>query len=235
MVVASLTECGVAADSRFRQDAQRFGWRRALVGHGFGFLRRRFGVHVCHVRGRALGASPDADSIAPGITIRPLDAFALANAAAEPALGIDPEFAAQSLARGDIPFGAFDGERLVGYLFYATGCAPHVDGIWVRVDPDCRYGYKGYTRPDYRGRRINVALSLASEQHFIERGITRHLGFVDASNLASIATGAPKGNTVYGYAGYLQWFGRILPFRTAGARRVGFGFYPGAPTQPPAD
>jgi hypothetical protein len=43
--------------------------------------------------------------------------------------------------------------------------------------------------------------------------------------MSSLATGKYKGNEAIGYAGYLKWFGRCLPYRTSRVKRTGFELF----------
>jgi hypothetical protein len=87
------------------------------------------------------------------------------------------------------------------------------------------YGYKGFTHPDYRGQRLNVAISFFSDAYFLARGYTYNVGLIDVCNMSSLATGKYKGNEAIGYAGYLKWFGRCLPYRTSRVKRTGFELF----------
>jgi len=59
-------------------------------------------------------------------------------------------FVRAALARGDVAFGAFDGDQLIAYVWRPFGAAPDADGLWVKVDPPHHYAYKAFTLPAYR-------------------------------------------------------------------------------------
>ena len=108
--------------------------------------------------------------------------------------------------------------------------APDVDGLWVKVERPCHYLYKGYTLPSHRGRRIQVAIPVFSDRHFLDLGYTAEVGIVDIANFASIHNGRRLGRQRIGYAGYFKWFGHCFPFRTPAVRKIGFEFFRPAET-----
>ena len=140
-------------------------------------------------------------------------------------LELDPEISRSALERGDILFGAFDGSRLISYIWRSVSCAPHSDEVWVRVARPYCYSYKSFARPDYRGQRIVPALILYSDQEMLKDGYTHRAGYVDVSNFASLAMAGPMGSEHIGHAGFLHWFGRCFSFRTKPVRDIGFEFF----------
>lgn len=210
---------------KIRADIERFGLMRALRARFMRRLQKRFGVHVCRVKTRPLAHAPPDPNLPSGMRLSVLDKDDLLSACEDTALSLSREFVEAALERGDVSFGAFDGDRVVAYLWRTLTSAPHTDGLWVRVDEPYRYGYKALVLPEYRGRRLDAALSFFSDAYFLARGYTQDIGFVDTHNLASVAAEKCKGNVVIGYAGYVRWFGRCFPFRTPGVKRTGFEFY----------
>src|SRR5919201_1687578 len=67
-------------------------------------------------------------------------------------LELDEAKVLAALRRGDICIGALQGSRLVGYVWFAFGNTPHVEGSWVRVAQSTRYLYKAFIRPGSRRR-----------------------------------------------------------------------------------
>ena len=154
----------------------------------------------------------------------------LLDAANDPALDMESGFVRAALARGDVAFGAVDGDQLIAYVWRPFGAAPDADGLWVKVDPPYHYAYKAFTLPAYRGKRIHIALSYLSDDYFLERGYTAEVGFSEISNFPGIAAADFVGRKRVGFAGYVKWFGRAVPFRTPGVKRVGFELFEPRPT-----
>ena len=69
------------------------------------------------------------------------------------------------------------------------------------------------------------ALILYSDQEMLKLGYTHRVGFIAVTNFSSLAMGARMESRVIGHAGYLEWFGRYLPFRTKAVVEIGFEFH----------
>ena len=185
-------------------------------------LREYLGLHLCRIVSRPLGCEP-----APTGSIRyelMLERDLLPHCA-DPGLELPEDQARSALARGDLCVAAFEGERLVGYEWFAFGPTPHLPGLWVAFDRDARYGYKKFVHPDYRGKRIAAGLSAYGDQWCLRRGCTRTVAFIDMDNHASWRASARLGSTTVGYAGYVKLFNAYLCFRSPGAKALGFRFY----------
>ena len=205
-----------------RADLKRWGWMRSLLLRIVSRLRTHAGIHLYRVGLRPL---VKAEHRLDGISVRIAQPEELLTAAHDPELDMRPDFVLSALARGDFAIGAFEGDRLVGYAWRTFTAAPDVDGLWVRVERPCHYIYKGFTRPLHRGKHIQVAIPAFSDRCFLELGYTSEVGIVDIANFASLTNGKRVGRRKIGYAGYVKWFGRCLPFRTPGAKKIGFELF----------
>lgn len=212
----------------FRADVTRWGLLRSLFVHFMLRLQSLAGLNIHWILIRPLARPRAAPHLPDGIAFRVVQAEELLNAARDPELYMDSEFVRGALARGDIAFGAFEGERLVCYSWRAFASTPHVDGVWVKFAPLYHYGYKAFTRPSHRGRRILVALALFSDSYLLERGRVAQVMSIDIWNLASLAAQRTAGSRRVGLAGYLKWFGFFISFRTRSVKKSGFAFYAGA-------
>jgi hypothetical protein len=208
----------------FRADVKRWGFLRSVFGRVTLLLQRFAGLNVQWVLVRDL-VRPLAESHLPdGIALRVVQAEELLKAAGDPELDMDSEFVHGALARGDIAFGAFDGDSLVCYSWHAFAPAPHVEGVWVRFDPPYHYVYKAFTRPSYRGRRILAAVALFSDSYLLDRGGVAQVACTGVHNFASLAAQKVAGSRRIGLAGYVKWFGVFIPFRTPAVKKSGFAF-----------
>ena len=127
-------------------------------------------------------------------------------------------FVKAALKRGDICAAAFADNSIISLQWASFSIAPDDDRVWVSVEPPYRYGYKGYTSPDYRGRRIAPEVMRYCDAQCLARGFTHTLVYVGPGNYASRANLARLGNRDIGYAGYVHCFGRYLTFRSPGTR-----------------
>jgi hypothetical protein len=148
----------------------------------------------------------------------------LMSAAGDPAMSLRPESIDAALSRGDICVAAFDGNRIVAYVWRSFSTAPHIEGLWVRFDRPYRYGYKALTLPEFRGRHLQDALALSTDALCNERGFTKGVGIVESHNYPSVRSDLRRGNRLAGWAGYFSLFGKVYPFRSPGARKHTFRF-----------
>jgi hypothetical protein len=208
-------------------DASHMGWTLALLARAMTRLERSCGLWVYCVNVRPLKAQPNTARPLPELTFRKLTATELLEAAEDPDLDLDldPQFIREATARGDLAWGAFEHDRLVGYTWRASSQAPFADGVWVRVPTPFQYGYKSYTLPSHRGLGIYPATGRVADQESLELGYPAMLHLVDIANIASLRAANQLGSRTAGYAGYLKLFGRRLTFRSPGARAIGVQLY----------
>ena len=187
---------------------------------------RWFGVHIYRVRRRSLGLGmPEYIKLPEHIEIRQASERELWAATSNPDVHISADFLREALARGDKAYAAFDDGQIVAYTWRTGETAPHDGGLRVQVSPPFVYGYKGFSLPSHRGMRLNIAVNEAASAHYRELGYTHSAGFVALYNQSKLVNEREHGYEFLGYAGYLRWFGRIIPFRTHGAKQAGFGFF----------
>ncbi|MCC6832414.1 MAG: hypothetical protein IT200_13795 [Thermoleophilia bacterium] len=88
-------------------------------------------------------------------------------------------------ARGDDVFIAFDDAGLpVAYIWYRSG-SWREDDIEFRLEPDERWGYDLYVRPEARGLRVASGLVSVALVGLHERGVRRVVSVIDHLNEAS--------------------------------------------------
>jgi GNAT superfamily N-acetyltransferase len=183
-------------------------------------LQRHFGLSLYRVLSRPLYPAPD--SWAAG-TIRfvQLGESELLGYCEDAELDLSAKTIRSALARGDLCVGAVEAGRLLGYAWFAFGATPESAGAWVEFDPRARYTYKHFVRPDCRGRRILAGLLLAADGLCAERGRKRCVTLIYTYNRASIRASERTGARATGYVATLRLFGRLLCWRSPGARREG--------------
>lgn len=143
----------------------------------------------------------------------------------DPELELDEERTKAALRRGDVCIGVLEAGRPVGYVWFAFGNTPHIHGAWVRLTAGTRYLYKAFIRPQYRGRRIGPEMYVRGSALCPRRGRTVGVLAVDLDNMRGLRASRRAGWSQIGLAGFLRIPGRILPFRSPGARRHGFAFF----------
>ena len=219
--------------NRLKASANQWGWKRALFRIVLRYAARYLGFHIHVVRIRTLEPDPNYPSTPPDIDFRIIQSEELLQASEDLELDLDRNFVRDSIARGDIAFGAFDGPMLVAYIWSASSSssssssssAPHTDKLWVRVDRLYAYAYKSFVRPDYRGQRLGPAIYLFMNSKLCKQGRTHLVSFVSLTNFRNLAVGKHIGTSPIGHAGYIEIFGRSFSFRTRSVKKIGFEFY----------
>jgi hypothetical protein len=208
-----------------RRDAEHTGWIRALLARLTARLQTLLGVQVFRVNLRPMPRRPLEPVPPEGIRLCALRLEQLLEAAADPELGLDPDFIRAALERGDVAFGAYEGNRLIGYNWRAANAVPFLQNVWVKIGHRYHYAYKSFVRPSYRGRRIHTAITRLADRYSMERGCVGEIGIVNIANLASLGAAKSLGRRKVGYAGCVTLFGHCASFRTRGVRELGIELY----------
>jgi len=212
------------------RDAAHVGVIGALLARAIARLQQWLGIHIFRVNLRVLPRHPVEPAPPEGIRLCPLRLEDLLQASADPELGLEPDFIRTALANGDLVVGAFEGDRVVGFLWRSVIAAPFYEDLWVRIGPHHHYAYKSFVRPSHRGMRIHIALARLADKHSVEKGCTGEIGFANIANVASLGAARSLGRRRIGYAGYVMLFGHSVSFRTPAVRDLGFViFRPEAP------
>jgi hypothetical protein len=191
-------------------------------------VKLRLQLDLCRVLARPFGAALRTLQRDGRIALRALTEPEALAWCGDPELELKPDQVQAAFGRGEVCLGAFDGGRLVGYVWLAYGPAPHTGGMWVQFDPRGRYTYKKFVRPAYRGRKVAHGLSALGDAPAFARGREFSLHFVALGNRASLKSALRSGSRTVGYAGVLRCGQLSMPFRSPGARRYGFRFAPDA-------
>jgi hypothetical protein len=208
-----------------RSDVERWGWTRSLFIRIMSVLRRYAGIHIYRINLRPLEKRSPEPYLSSGMTVRIVRPEELLRAVDDRELDLRSDFVRDALARGDMAFGAFEGSRLVGYTWRTFTAAPDSEGLWAKVPYPYQYSYKGFTRPSHRGRRIHVAITFFTDAYLLGRGYTFEVGYMEISNFSSIGAANFVGRRRIGYAGYVKWFGRRIPFRTPAVKKIGVDLF----------
>lgn len=191
-----------------------------MLARALSFLRRRFGINLCRVLARRPGGLRRDAGGTPGLEYRLAREGELLDAALDPALEIEPAAVRSALRCGDLCVGCFEGGRLVGYLWYAFGSAPHGGGLRVEFDSAAeRYAYRAFTHPAYRGKGIGRSLFMLGGEICPRHGRNEDLCLIYMDNPPSRRAARNAGWREEGYAGYFLLGGLFLGFRSPGARR----------------
>jgi hypothetical protein len=128
-------------------------------------------------------------------------------AAMRPYVG-DPEnlltdrFIDEAIARGDQCYALFDGAMIANYGWYSTRPTrlSEVRGAPVlHFDPSYAYMYNTFTRPEYRGRRLNALGIAAALEEWTRVGLSGLVAYVVSSNFASLKSCERMGFETFGH------------------------------------
>ncbi len=210
---------------KLREDMQRWGLIKALYVRVMWRLQNYLGFRLFVVQSRVLDSNVPDDDIPEGSSARLLEEDELAEFCRDQSLGLSESLVAKACARGDVCFGYLERGSLVSYKWIATRSTSAEAGLWVHFANGYSYSYKALTVPSHRGRHLQECVVHVSDRWRTSQGLRYNIGYIDTRNLASIAADRRYGNRPVGYAGYINWFGRVVPFRTPGAKACGFGFF----------
>lgn len=181
-------------------------------------------MHVLRVFARPLRDAARSAPL-PGVDVRPLGEEELVAWRRDPELDLREGMIREVYRRGDRCLGALYGAALVGYVWFAYGIAPHVDGIWVKVPPRVVYRFKAFVRASYRGRGIAPALYDAADPLIAKPGLDTVVDCIALQNRPSIAATLRSGSRPLGAVGYWRVGSRFLSFHSPAVRRLGLRFY----------
>lgn len=204
----------------------RFGTWRGLYGLILDALQKALDLNVLLVnRSPHRNAFTPPPDIASTFEFRALSPDEVRRFADDPSLQMPPELVEPSLARGDYCFGVLHKGRLAAYdwrgIRQPVPLNAHLDVHYAY--PGQVYGYAMYTRPEYRGLRLQLYNVCSAEPRLRADGHTHTIGYVQLQNFASIRNlSRIPGQEFIGIVGYLRLWGRYVTFQTPGARRYGF-------------
>lgn len=186
-------------------------------------LSRHAGLRFFRLFARSL----ESDSVEPpaALRLRPLAESDVIALCGDRKLDLRREGVAAACSRGDLCVGAFDGESLAGYCWFAFTPLPHLDGVWVKFDRLVAWPYKSFVRPAHRGRGIAPALYRFADTACRERGRRHSVICVESHNRSSIAAATRAGYRDGGYGAYLLRGSHLHTWSSSAARHHGVSFY----------
>jgi hypothetical protein len=177
---------------------------------------------------------------AAGFDCRFLEPDEVARFAEDPANDLTPRFVRLAASGQHLCFAALSDGALVSYTWYALGEVDPADssGVPLHLPADAVYTYKGFTRPELRGRHLHGRLKRPVVEALLARGFSRRVALVEWTNWASLRTGERSGYRDVGWLVTLGAGPRPLGFASPGPARHGIRLGRRAPaargTLPPA-
>lgn len=135
---------------------------------------------------------------------------------------MSPAFVRESLGKGDECYALFDGDRLASFGWYSNQPTLISDRLLLHFDPSWVYMYKGYTHPDYRGKRLHgIGMSLALRA-YTERGSQGLISYVKSNNFQSLRSIERMGYRIFGEIYLARVLGRAVSWTTPSCKPYGF-------------
>jgi hypothetical protein len=156
---------------------------------------------------------------------RMLEAEAMRPYVMDPDNLLTDRFIDEASGRGDRCYALFDGDALMSYGWYSTRPVrlTEVPGEPVlHFDPAYGYNYNGYTRPEYRGRRLHALAMACALDELAEARLSGLVAYVVSSNFASLKSCDRMGFETFGHLIMFKIGSRHVWHATAGCKRYGF-------------
>ncbi len=168
-----------------RRSFARFGWSRSLRAKGLEILGRAVEFHVLRVQ---LMDRFFIDLTLPSrrYTHGFLGEGAIRRFAEDPIVDMTPAFIDDALSRGDRCYAILDGGVLASFRWFGRQPTPMELGLSCHAGARRVYVYHGFTRPQYRGRRLHAIVAAHALEIFRTEGVDGIIGVVDAANLSSM-------------------------------------------------
>ena len=198
---------------------------RRVYAAAVGRLARWIGLKLFLIYLRPLGAgreNPEGLSIE--YVFRELDVRDLERLADDPQMQLDPGFLREAAQRGDLCFAILYRDRLVASRWYSfRESAPCEDGLHIHfAAPGRIYGYKMFTHPEHRGKRLHLLTMQLSDAALMRRGHTQVAGYIETHNFSSLrGYSRMQDAACVGFAVSIKLFGWRVAVNSAGARRNG--------------
>ena len=188
-----------------------------------GRLDRWFGIRVLYVFRRPLAAEQDVSAdLEPDYVFKVMAEEELLRHADNPDLHLHDDSIREALKCGDVCFGILYRGYLIAYRWYSlSSSTPCEGGLFIRYAyPGRAYGYKEFTHPDHRGKRLHQHTMKHSDGHLMNRGYTHTIGYIHTHNFASLRNNARmRGVQTIGFIFTMKLFGRHLIINSPGASR----------------
>jgi hypothetical protein len=220
---------------------RRYGARAVVRWVGYRLAQRVIDVNVAHVLWLdAANVNPSLRP-EPAYTFRFLWSEEIRALAADPDNRLSPAMAERiaagrsapaSYAGRDFCFAALAGRRLAAYGWFALGSIEpeHNGGTALSFPPDAAYMYNGFTRPEFRGKRLHGLVKGLGLRALNEHGVTKLVSTVDWTNGASLRSNFRLGCIDLGRAVVIRCGRFRAGFYPRAAKRLGIRFNKDAAT-----
>jgi hypothetical protein len=185
-------------------------------------LERWFGISIFFVHRRPIGAVSVPADVRRDYEFREVAERELLDFASDASLDLPIDGVRTAAKRGDLFFGVLHAGRLVGYRWYSLcGSAPCEKGMTIQyAHPQRAYGYRTFTHPAHRGKRLQQYSVAESDTFLLTKGYTHTVGYIAAHNLSSLRFNSRlRGVQRVGFIVVWRIFGRYFFLHSPGTIR----------------
>ena len=170
------------------ENASRFGIKALVYDLTYNFLNKIFSYSKMQLMALTLNTlNPAWLKQNAGYFSRYLSETELREYAKDPSNRLDIKFIKEALAKGDICRGVFDRENLASYVWYSNKSTNLDDDLVLAFNNKAWvYGYNGYTKPSYRGRRLLAVGIDKTLKDFSRKGVKGIILCIDTNNNKSL-------------------------------------------------
>ncbi len=157
-----------------------------------------------------------------GYTCEFLDPEKLVSLSKNQEYQLESNFLDEAISKGDECFAILDGACLASYGWYSNKPTKVSDELELHFDKRYIYMYNGFTHPNYRGRRLHAIGMTMALDHYLKRGYSGIVSWVEANNFNSLRSCHRMGYSGFGEIYVIKLFRNHLIFRAGKCRDYGF-------------
>jgi hypothetical protein len=135
---------------------------------------------------------------------------------------MDAGFIERALAKGDRCYGALADGKIASYGWYSTLGTEVTSDLTLEFDPEWAYMYKGYTLPEFRGKRLHGMGMARAMKAYSDEGKKGLISYVESANFASLKSCYRMGYVDIGTIFCVKVGGSYLIHATKGCEAYGF-------------
>lgn len=130
------------------------------------------------------------------------------------------KFVESALKRGDECLGIIDDGELAGYGWYSNGDTfTDLHNLKFCFDPAYMYAYKGFTKMEYRGQRLQGLRVRSALNHYHEKGFNGIVYYIESDNYDSLKSCYRMGFKMIGSIVVFKAFGKVYHFNSKSAQQ----------------
>jgi len=135
---------------------------------------------------------------------------------------MDAAFIERSLAKGDRCYAALADGKIASYGWYSTQGTEVTADLTLHFNSDWAYMYKGYTLPEFRGKRLHGMGMARALKAYTQDGKKGLISYVESTNFSSLKSCYRMGYVDFGTIFCVKVGAKYLIHGTRGCDAYGF-------------